>query len=528
MLLSRFIDVLNHLEIEPSTNKKIKIIEPYIKDPVFLSLLTMPKLNVGEKTIFKTLSKHTGHDMVEIQTEFIFSGKISSVVESMLNSRKLVSLCHFFKFKNHERTEEKDVNISQVYAVLIELGNTSGYNKQGVLLHQLFNLSNSSQIINIITRDKALGIQNRNIFKALPGDTKTIARAYAICNNWFILSSNLEKLSEIKPMLFRPVSAHLCQSQLLEEFEVTKPIIAETKYDGARIQVHSHFGRTEVYTRKLENRTLSMPDFIKSLTEWFQLNDIIGIFDLELLPHTTINGKFKRLDQEAVMTRMGIHDIHNKMKDVQLDARLLDILMLDNVILIDKSYSKRRKIMEGLKYTDDIKLVKSTIVKTTSEFKDLFFDTVKLHEGVVVKPADSKYIPGNRELWLKIKPVLPSFDLIIRKAFYGKGKNVGLYSSFEVCATLYNGDLRAIGNVGIGFTEEDMKKITQEINSQPIEKTPDYVEIINPSIIIEVACEKVNLIRGHVSMDFARKMTIRRDKNEITTLEEMKKLVRKT
>jgi len=527
MLLSQFIDILNHLEIEPSANKKIKIIEPYITDPIFLSLLTMPALNVGEKTILRTLAKHTGHDLTEVQTEYIFSGRVSTVVETMLNSRRTVSLGHFFKLNDYERTEERDVKISQVYAILMELANVTGFNKQGALLHDLFNLSNSSQVINIITRDKALGIQNRNIFKALPGNTEAIAKAYAICNNWFILSSNLDHLSKIEPMLFRPVSAHLCQSYLFEEFEVKKPIITETKYDGARIQVHSHFGRTEVYTRKLENKTLSMPDFIKSLTEWFELNSIIGIFDLELLPHTTVNGQFMRLDQEAVMTRMGKHDIHKKMKDVQLDARLLDVLMIDNKIVIDKSYTKRRKIMEGLKYTDNIKLVESTKVTTTSQFKDLFYETVKQHEGVVIKPTNSKYIPGDRGVWLKIKPLIPSFDLVISKAFYGKGKNAGLYSSFEVSATLYNGDLRAVGSVGIGFTEKDMEKITHEINSQTVEKTPDCVEIAEPNIIIEVACEKVNLIRGHVSMDFARKMSIRTDKNDITTIEEMKKFVRK-
>ena len=531
MLLTEFIDLLNEIENESSTNKKIEIIKPHITNPFLLSLLTMPAINVGDKTILKVLAKHTGHDINDVTAEYIFNGRVSDVVEIMLTSKRTTSLGDFFKMKGVEKDSERKekITIIQVYSLLTELATVTGFNKQSALLYTLFNMSNSSQVINIITGDRALGIKENNIFKALPGKTSDIAKAYAMCNNWFLLCSSIENLSEIKPMLFTPITSQLCESQPFDKFVVKKPVAVDTKYDGVRIQVHCRDNRIELYTRRLENKTHSMPDFIGSTSEWCALNDnMSGIFDMELLPHATKGGQFVRLDQEAVMTRLGKHNIHQKMKEVQLDARIFDIMVLNDEILIDKTFSERRKIIEGFEYTDDIRLSHMETVKTTEEFRKVFFEITKQDEGVVTKPSKSKYIPGNRGVWEKIKPLLPTFDLVITKAFYGKNKNAGLYSSFEVSALRSNGELRGIGKVGIGFSEKEMEKLTDEINSQLINRIPtlEYVEIENPDILIEVACEKVNLIRGHISMDFARKVSIRTDKNDVTTIEEMKKFVR--
>lgn len=532
MLLTEFVSLLNEIENESSTNKKIEIIKPHVTDPFLLTLLTMPPINVGDKTILKTLAKHTGYDIADVTAEYILDGRISNVVEIMLTSNRVTTLSNFFNIKGQEKdsTIKENVTIIQVYALLMELATVAGFNKQSALLHDLFNMSNSSQVINIITGDRALGIKENNIFKALPGRTSDIAKAYAMCNNWFLLCSSIEDLSEIKPMIFTPITSQLCETQPFENFTVKKTVAIDTKYDGVRIQVHCKNGKIEVYTRRLENKTQSMPDFIGSVSEWGILNkDFNGIFDMELLPHVTKNGQFVRLDQEAVITRLGKHNIHQKMKDVQLDARIFDIMVMNDEILIDKPFTERRKILENFEYTDNIKLTHMQLAKTTEEFKELFYEITKQYEGVVIKPPNSKYIPGNRGVWEKIKPILPTFDFLITKAFYGKGKNAGLYSSFEVSALRSNGELRGIGNVGIGFSEKEMEKLTDEINSQPIDRIPtsEFVEIKNPNILIEVACEKVNLIRGHISMDFARKVSIRTDKSDVTTIEEMKKFVRK-
>lgn len=531
MLLTEFIDLLDKIENESSTNKKIEIIKPHITDPFFLSLLTMPAINIGDKTILKVLAKHTGHDINDITTEYILNRRVSDVVEITLNSKRTTSLSDFFKIKGVEKDSERKekVTILQVYSILTELATVTGFSKQSSLLHTLFNMSNSSQVINIISGDRALGIKENNIFKALPGKTSDIAKAYAMCNNWFLLCSSIENLSEIKPMLFTPITSQLCETQSLEGFTVKKPVAVDTKYDGVRLQVHCRDNRIEIYTRRLENKTQSMPDFIESISEWVALNkNFSGIFDMELLPHVTKEGKFVRLDQEAVMTRLGKHNIHYKMKEVQLDARIFDVMVLNDEILIEKSFKERRKVMEGFEYTNDIKLSHVEVVKTTEEFRKVFFEITKQEEGVVIKPSRSKYIPGNRGVWEKIKPLLPTFDLVITKAFYGKNKNAGFYSSFEVSAMRSNGELRGVGKVGIGFSEKDMEELTDKINAQLINRVPtlEYVEIEKPDILIEVACEKVNLIRGHISMDFARKVSIRTDKNDVTTFEEMKKFVR--
>ena len=55
----------------------------------------------------------------------------------------------------------------------------------------------------------------------------------------------------------------------------------------------------------------------------------------------------------------------------------------------------------------------------------------RANEGVMLKAADSAYLPGRRGLaWVKLKRELATLDVVITGAEFGHGKRAGLLSDY--------------------------------------------------------------------------------------------------
>jgi len=516
MLLTEFLKISEQLENTSSSLEKIEIIKSHISNPYFLSLLTMPAINIGNKVIMHALEKHTGHSLVDIKTEYILEGRMSQVVHKCLNKTKNTSFSAFFDVEE-EIMEVPD--IKDIYIMLISLLNVYDPGKKIVALQTLFSYTTSPHLINVITGDRSLGVSYSTIFKALnPEDTKSIVRAFALCNNWFILLDNLSSLDKIQPIVLIPISPQLLTSTVLEDHNPELESV-EVKGDGVRIQAHIKSDKIELFTRELERKTESIPDFVSHLTSFKKSNNIeSAIFDMELLGYDKND---KLLSTDDIMKRLGKNN-GKKVTDVTLKCMIFDILHLNGKDTIKLPYIERRKILESFTYTNEITIA---ITLNNMLITEAFEIAIKEHEGLVFKPFNGLYKPGERTDWKKVKPTLPTFDLIITKALYGKGKNKDVYSSFEVSAQTED-EFTPICNVGIGFDEEELLKLSTQINESGHHKTSDYVEIVNPSIIVEVECEKIYNKNGKISLRFPRKHSIRTDKKDVTSLDEIKKYIK--
>ena len=512
MLLSEFLTISSQLENTSSTLEKISTITPHCKDPFFLSLLTMPRINIGSQIIIQALSTHTGFTTKEIKADYILEGRLSTVVHNCLTHKKVQPLSAFF---GEPTSPPEDPHTSSIYLTLLSLSNNHLPSKKIEVLNTLFSYTTSPHLINIITGDRALGVSYANIYKGISPEHAQIRHAHALCNNWFILLSNLSDLSLIQPKVLFPISPQLLKSGTLSDHTSSSTI--EVKYDGVRIQAHGKDNKLELFTRELENKTSSVPDFIDDLKHFQKINDIHSfIFDLELLAY---KGEHELLPAECVLKRLGKHNTGKRMRQVKLECRIFDVLHLNGKSTLHLPQQERRKILNPFTHTENI-CIAQTLDHLSPE--EAFSYAIQKHEGVVIKP-NTPYNPGTRE-GIKVKPLLPTFDLIITKALYGKGKNANTYSSFIVSAS-QNDELIEVCSVG-GFSNPELKLLTSQINNSPHEKTSSSVTILNPSTLIEVKADKVHNKNGIISLRFPRKHSIRTDKHEITTLDEIRRHIK--
>ncbi|MEM3402514.1 MAG: hypothetical protein QXH08_04750, partial [Candidatus Hadarchaeales archaeon] len=83
-----------------------------------------------------------------------------------------------------------------------------------------------------------------------------------------------------------------------------------------------------------------------------------------------------------------------------------------------------------------VKVVEQRILSDPEEVKKFADYAVKIgHEGLLAKDISSTYRAGRREfVWLKLKPVLETLDLVVVGGLYGKGKRAGTFGSYVLAA----------------------------------------------------------------------------------------------
>ena len=116
-------------------------------------------------------------------------------------------------------------------------------------------------------------------------------------------------------------------------------------------------------------------------------------------------------------------------------------------------------------------------------------------EGVVGKPLDSAYHPGQRRDWIKVKNVKQQ-EVIICGWKPGEGRRADTIVSLLV--GIYDGDqLRYAGHVGTGFTADMLDDLMGQLGSLGREENPFGTKIpdqqargarwVEPRLVGEVA-----------------------------------------
>jgi bifunctional non-homologous end joining protein LigD len=99
---------------------------------------------------------------------------------------------------------------------------------------------------------------------------------------------------------------------------------------------------------------------------------------------------FERLGQRMLMRR----------RDIPVYFVAFDLLAIDGVSTLEQPYVERRAILEAIDYG-------GPCWATVPAFDDgqalWHVVTEQRLEGVVAKPLESRYVPGDRRLWVKTK-----------------------------------------------------------------------------------------------------------------------------
>jgi DNA ligase-1 len=159
------------------------------------------------------------------------------------------------------------------------------------------------------------------------------------------------------------------------------------------------------------------------------------------------------------------------------------------------------------------------------------------NEGLMIKSPASLYKPGRRgREWLKLKRAIATLDVVVTAVEVGHGKRRNLLSdyTFAVRRSEEDGELLNIGKAYSGLTDAELAEMTEWFSAHTIrEFAHGRVRIVEPRIVIEVTCDRIQESKRHKSgyaLRFPRILRLRPDKTaaEIDTLEIVRKLVEGT
>jgi DNA ligase-1 len=274
------------------------------------------------------------------------------------------------------------------------------------------------------------------------------------------LTAGEEGLRLVGFQLFQPV-----QPMLASTAETVADAVAgferasvEWKLDGIRIQVHRRGDEVRVYTRNLNDITLTVPRTVEAA--------------LQLPVEQTV------LDGEALWLT------------AESPTFLFDVLHVDGEDLLDVPLEQRAarlaEIAPALK-------VPSVLTSDPEEGQRVLDEALAAgHEGVVVKDASSPYAAGRRgKAWLKVKPVR-TYDLVVLGAEWGHGRRKGWLSNLHLGARdAETGEFVMVGKCFKGLTDELLEWQTKELLARKTSERGIAV-FVRPELVVEIALDSVH------------------------------------
>ena len=341
------------------------------------------------------------------------------------------------------------------------------------------------------------------------------------------------------PAPFRPVMlAHAIEDNDFDTLDA-KEFVAEWKWDGIRVQTVSARdaeGRivTRLYSRTGEVISNAFPDLAEALAS------IDAAIDGELLiirdgAVQDFNTLQKRLNRTAVTAKM-VHDY-------PAAIRAYDLLFADGRDWREEPFGERRaRLSHLIREHGSARLDLSPLVpfETWDELRAARRDPTALGadakaiEGVMLKRADSAYLPGRpKGHWYKWKRDPFTVDAVLMYAQRGHGKRSSFYSdyTFGVWRTGPHGDeLVPVGKAYFGFTDAELRQIDAFVRRNTTNRFGPVREVTHTpdeGLVFEVAFEGLSRSTRHKSglaMRFPRIARLRWDKppreaDRIDTLE---------
>lgn len=505
------------------------------------------EIGIGPQLIKEAIARATGYSRREVDELMLSKGDLGEVTEELVKKKRQVTLFR------------ESLSVEKVYSVLRKVSEISGEGSQEKKILWISELlTNSSPleakyIVRTVLGELRLGIAEGrlrdSISKAFHVSPELVERAYMLTGDYSLVAERAAlggeaELKNIRIEVGRPVSPMLAQraDSIDEVIRRLGKAAFEIKLDGIRIQIHKKKDRIWIFTRKLENYTSMFPDLVKESLDSIKPDK--AIIDGELVAINPETGK--PMPFQEVLRRRRKYNIEEVSRELPIQFHAFDVLYSEGVEKIDLPYEERRKTLEEIIEQKEgrFHVVERIISDDEKEIKDFLNYSLSLgHEGLLAKDLNSPYRVGKREfLWLKVKPGGDTLDLVVVGAFYGKGKRAGVFGSYLLAARdEESGKLLTVSKLGSGFTDDELKELTEKFKSLVMKRKPGILEAeiephvwIEPKIVFEVMFEEIQKSpeEKHTSgfgLRFPRFVRIREDKGveEISTIQEIEEMYRK-
>ena len=339
-------------------------------------------------------------------------------------------------------------------------------------------------------------------------------------------------LDAVELSVGRPVQAMLAQAgtvtDALSEWE---DVAVETKFDGARVQVHydggggarddtresDGAGTVSLYSRNMEDVTDALPEVVEFVEREV---DVPVILDGEVvavdddgspLPFQEILRRFRRK-----------HDVDRMREEVTVELRAFDCLHAAGDDLLTEPVTERHdRLCDVLGHTEAVSdLLTSDDAEVIEAYEADALDAG--HEGIMLKNPDAAYSPGKRgKNWLKRKPDVETLDLVVTGAEWGEGRRAEFLGTFLLSARVEEGDeteYRTLGKVATGITDDRLAELTDLLEPDIVAQEGTDVDL-RPTTVFEVGYEEIQQSPTYSSgyaLRFPRFIEVREDKTPET------------
>ncbi|ELZ24527.1 DNA ligase [Halosimplex carlsbadense 2-9-1] len=395
------------------------------------------------------------------------------------------------------------LTVAEVDAELRDLAAADGsgsHDTKRDILFGLFNRAGDDEaryLARLVLSEMRIGVGDGTvrdaIAEAFDVPVEAVERALQVTNDHGEVAlvardEGIDGLESLGLEVGRPVGAMLAQagtvSDALDEWE---SVAVETKFDGARVQVHHDGEETALFSRNMEDVTDPLPEVVAFVADAL---DGPAILDGEVvavaddgspLPFQEILRRFRRK-----------HDVAKAREDVTVEFRAFDCLHADGDDLLDEPLTERHdRLADALGDAGAGALSALTVTEDAEEIADIEAEALDAdHEGIMLKNPESAYTPGRRgKQWLKRKPDVETLDLVVTGAEWGEGRRAELLGTFEVAAPT-DGGFAPLGKVATGITDEELAGLTDLLEPHVLREDGADVDV-EPAVVFEVGYEEI-------------------------------------
>jgi bifunctional non-homologous end joining protein LigD len=264
--------------------------------------------------------------------------------------------------------------------------------------------------------------------------------------NWLIIrkrddgTSTPAKRAEYRPML----------ATLASELPTGDGWLFEVKWDGFRAIGRVSGGEATLTSRNGNDLTARFANVAKELPKALKTPDAV------------LDGEVCALDEQG---RSSFSAMQQGKPGTPIVYYVFDLLEVEGKPLLDRPLAERRERLEKLLDR------RSRTIRLSETFDDgqALLEAAREQglEGVIAKRADSRYAEGKRTRdSLKIK-THGRQEFVVAGYTKGQGRRAGRFGSL-VLAVRRGDELEWVGNVGTGFTEDEIDRLLAKL--RPLER----------------------------------------------------------
>ncbi|MFT4905626.1 MAG: DNA ligase-1 [Natronomonas sp.] len=533
MEFAEFAARADEIEAEPADLKTVGLVANLFEDAGDeLSIITRfvqgrvfpahdgTKLDIGPSLCYEALAKAAGTNVSaeDIEARLADIGEIGAVAEGLdLGGQQ--GLAAFGAGDGQD-----GLTVAEVDAELRGLAAAAGAGSTDTKLDTLFGLFNRAEplearfLARLVLGEMRIGVGEGTvrdaIAEAFEVSVESVERALQVSNDCGLVAETARDegtagLDSVHLEIGRPVKAMLAQAgTAVDALESWNTAAVETKFDGARVQVHYDGDTVQLFSRNLEDVTDPLPEVVEFVDDQLDVpaildGEVVAIDDAgDPLPFQEILRRFRRK-----------HDVAATREDVAVELNAFDCLHADGEDLLDEPLTARHECLSGLL---DAGVSELTITSEADQVADLEAAALEAgHEGIMLKNPESAYTPGNRgQNWLKRKPDVETLDLVVTGAEWGEGRRANVLGTFLLSAR-DGDDYETLGKVATGITDEELADLHELLEPHVRSETGTEVDI-EPAVVFEVGYEEIQASPTYSSgyaLRFPRFVGVRADKS---------------